>query len=102
MNPTWPLISVSPPSLSLCSSQVFRSRCSSSVSRNFTASLSRRVNLHSRKCRKFIQHLRKVRKFGLVLSKRRSGLNLKPQGSTLFDTTQLVLAHEGIYAALSL
>ncbi|KAK2428219.1 hypothetical protein P8452_42309 [Trifolium repens] len=31
-----------------------------------------------------------VRKFGLVLSKRRSGLNLKPQGSTLFDTTQLV------------
>ncbi|WJX21713.1 hypothetical protein P8452_11107 [Trifolium repens] len=31
-----------------------------------------------------------VRKFGLVLSKRRSGMNLKLQGSTLFDTTQLV------------
>ncbi|WJX38408.1 hypothetical protein P8452_26076 [Trifolium repens] len=46
MNPTWPLIAVSPPSLSLCSSPVLRSRCSSSVSRNFTASLSRRVNLH--------------------------------------------------------
>ncbi|KAK2423727.1 global transcription factor group B1 [Trifolium repens] len=46
MNPTWPLIAVSPPSLSLCSSPVLRLRCSSSVSRNFTASLSRRVNLH--------------------------------------------------------
>ncbi|WJX39458.1 hypothetical protein P8452_27001 [Trifolium repens] len=46
-----------------------------------------------------------VRKFGLVLSKRRSGLNLKPQGSTLFDTTQLVfndstaLTEDDLYAA---